>query len=548
MDIVRSFTDGAGVTVEVNIMGDPDAPLFQANQIGQLLGLHNIHTTMKNFDDDEKDAIHTVDSTGRRQAMMFLTHRGLYRLLFASRKPQARPFQIWVADVLEDIRRTGRYETEKRIDQAIKDASAAAEKARHDVLIACNDETSCVYVAVVMRLSDGVFVVKLGETGDIRTRMAGLKTQYGMAVLLDVFKTVDAHVFEQALFRTPALKELKYEGLVNNHRGIEFFLVDEKHTYNGFFRPLIRKKFEDHARTVSSLVEDRRLCLEDRRLRNEETRLRIEETRVEFERQLVMEAIESNRLDMLAGLYCPAKPSVMARDDASERAPVEDADASDASASAPMCHTAHRPTDKRVQQYDASLKLVAVHDGLREAARAVPGGVSSGVRTACVSNALYLGYRWHLVDRDDRSSESQSSSLAPTEHPKHRSGSVAQLALDRLSVVAVHRNQKAAAESVGLASSTSITNALRFDRPAALHRWAWFADLDETLRQDWNDDDLPVQRRGHEVEQIDVETGNVIRTFRTMTEACHSLQASHKMLHVATANDSVYKGFRWRVK
>ena len=112
----------------------------------------------------------------------------------------------------------------------------------------------------------------------------------------------------------------------------------------------------------------------------------------------------------------------------------------------------------------------------------------------------------------------------------------------------MHRDQKTAAESVGLASSTSITNALRFDRPAALHRWAWFADLDETLRQDWNNDDLPVQRHGHEVEQIDVETGNVIRTFRTMTEACHSLQASHKMLHVATANDSVYKGFRWRVK
>ena len=58
MDIVKAFSNvGLSHGVSINIQGTPEDPLFQAKQIGTLLGLVNIHESMKDFDEDEKDAI-----------------------------------------------------------------------------------------------------------------------------------------------------------------------------------------------------------------------------------------------------------------------------------------------------------------------------------------------------------------------------------------------------------------------------------------------------------------------------------------------------------
>ena len=544
MDIVRAFADpGATHGISINIQGTPEDPLFQANQIGALLGLVNVHESIKDFDDDER-AIRSTVTPGGQQRVIFLTELGLYRLLGASRKPCARPFQKWVAKVVRDIRQTGKHETELRLDQAVhalEDKQHAAEKARHDALLACNENVSCVYVVIVMVISATCYIVKFGETDNLRKRLMGLKTLYRMATLLDVFASNSAHGFEQDLLHTPAFKELKYDGLVNGHRGAELFVVDEGRSYDEFFRPLIGKKFEDHKRLISTM--------EERRMRFEEQRLRIEEQRLELTKSIFQARLPSADLGAIAAILYPSTPP-----------PIDVEHVERVGGREPFL--AHRPTDKRVQQYDKLLALVAVHEGLREAARAVAGGKSSGIRTACVNNALYLGYRWHLVDRQDDGA-SNAAALAPTAPPKRRSGRVAQLSLDETvhgdrkmrAVVAVHQDQVAAAESVGLASSTSITNALRFKRVAGRHMWSLFDDLDDVQRADWDARDardasatsVCSNQRGRRVEQLDPVTREVLRTFPTMSAVCHEMQASHKMLHAATSNGSVYKDFRWNI-
>ena len=42
MDLVKLFNTGADKQVTINVQGTEDEPLFQANQIGELLGLKNI--------------------------------------------------------------------------------------------------------------------------------------------------------------------------------------------------------------------------------------------------------------------------------------------------------------------------------------------------------------------------------------------------------------------------------------------------------------------------------------------------------------------------
>ena len=54
MDIVRAFAaSGLAADVFVNIQGTAEKPLFQANQVGELLGIVKIRNTIKDFDEDE---------------------------------------------------------------------------------------------------------------------------------------------------------------------------------------------------------------------------------------------------------------------------------------------------------------------------------------------------------------------------------------------------------------------------------------------------------------------------------------------------------------
>jgi len=91
MDILKAFKLDNN-EFEICIKGDFDNPLFQANQIGKMLGLKNISASIRNFDDDEK-VLNNIYTPGVPQNVIFLTEFGLYRLLGLSKKPIARIFQ-----------------------------------------------------------------------------------------------------------------------------------------------------------------------------------------------------------------------------------------------------------------------------------------------------------------------------------------------------------------------------------------------------------------------------------------------------------------------
>lgn len=63
MDILKAFKI-ANETNDINIAGTHEDPLFQANQIGKILGLTNIRVTIQSFDEDEKCVSTTYTSMG----------------------------------------------------------------------------------------------------------------------------------------------------------------------------------------------------------------------------------------------------------------------------------------------------------------------------------------------------------------------------------------------------------------------------------------------------------------------------------------------------
>ena len=106
MDIVKAFNTN-DLHTEVVIKGTKTDPLFRASDIGIILEINNIRMSIIDFDESEKRAVSSTDSTGRMQEVTFLTEKGLYKMLFRSRKPIAQRFQNWVCEVIKEIRLNG---------------------------------------------------------------------------------------------------------------------------------------------------------------------------------------------------------------------------------------------------------------------------------------------------------------------------------------------------------------------------------------------------------------------------------------------------------
>lgn len=144
MSAVSIFeSDGWSVRgVEVN-----GEPWFVATDVCRALEIGNPSQAVARLDADDLSSSEVIDSMGRTQVARTVNEAGLYELVLASRKPEARKFKRWIThEVIPAIRRTGRYEVEPpapryAIPQTYAEAlmaaaQLAAEGERKDALIA----------------------------------------------------------------------------------------------------------------------------------------------------------------------------------------------------------------------------------------------------------------------------------------------------------------------------------------------------------------------------------------------------------------------------
>lgn len=86
-----------------------EVPVFCGKDACAMLSIAKYNNALSRLDDEERVTL-TTGTLGGAQAMTFITEAGLYRLIFMSRKEEARKFQTWVfKEVLPQIRRTGSF-------------------------------------------------------------------------------------------------------------------------------------------------------------------------------------------------------------------------------------------------------------------------------------------------------------------------------------------------------------------------------------------------------------------------------------------------------
>jgi len=94
----------------LNAMLRDGDPWFKATDAGELLGLSGDGGVLtRDLDDDEK-GLYTVQTLRGKQRVMYVSESGFYKLMFKSRKPEAKAICKRVtSEILPAIRKYGFY-------------------------------------------------------------------------------------------------------------------------------------------------------------------------------------------------------------------------------------------------------------------------------------------------------------------------------------------------------------------------------------------------------------------------------------------------------
>jgi prophage antirepressor-like protein len=176
MDIVKAFNTN-NLHTEITIKGTHDKPLFRASDIGAVLEMGNIRTSIVDFDSSEK-VVQVMDSLGGAQHVTFLTAKGLYKILFRSRKPIAEQFQNWVCDVIEEIRLNGEYKLQQQIERIQEEKQELENKLtevqEENKLLQIKDTVPMIYIYNTdTRIEKSE--LKIGYTLNVQTRIRPYK-------------------------------------------------------------------------------------------------------------------------------------------------------------------------------------------------------------------------------------------------------------------------------------------------------------------------------------------------------------------------------------
>lgn len=108
-DIVQVFDNAEFGALRV-IKDEQGEPWFVAKDVCEALGIGNVTMALGRLDEDEFSSTEVTDTTGRKQQSKIVTEAGLYSLIMASKKTEAKAFKRWVThEVLPAIRKDGGY-------------------------------------------------------------------------------------------------------------------------------------------------------------------------------------------------------------------------------------------------------------------------------------------------------------------------------------------------------------------------------------------------------------------------------------------------------
>jgi prophage antirepressor-like protein len=217
---------------------------FKASDVGKVLGIVNIHSTIQNYEEDDERVIRKAyDPQMNLQNTTFLSSQGVYRLLYNSKKEIAKKFRKWAGNILDDIIFNQSNELKKQIeskdklleekDTLLQDSfnqliNKDLENKRKIEMTLKNsfNKRSLVYL-IKITINDEI-IYKFGHTDDITTRLSNHKNQICKnAELVYCIESKDNKMLERLLIDYLEQYKFRIKRIINDKHQTELLKVND---------------------------------------------------------------------------------------------------------------------------------------------------------------------------------------------------------------------------------------------------------------------------------------------------------------------------------
>jgi prophage antirepressor-like protein len=540
MDIVRAFNSNE-LHTEIVIKGDTNNPLFRASDVGNVLDIANIRTSINDFNETEK-VVHTMDTLGGTQQVTFLTEKGLYKVLFKSRKPIAEKFQNWVCEVIKEIRLNGVYDLQKELEKQkiemqlleqnknkemelkiIKEKELEKEKL---LLTQYANIGSIIYIIKVRINEDGTYIIKLGESRDgITGRYNECKSKHKNILLLNCFQVDKSRNFERFLLSHKDINQNRIFNLQGHETEKELILIGTSLTYKMLLK-IIEDNIDNYKYKINELLLENQLLKEkinsnqtiiQSNSTNEITELKqliislsCEISELKKTNQLILSKLNEKETKLVTG-FNQQMPNL----------------------------------GPRLQKINPeNLQLIKVYESVTEAMKEDTNIKRPSINKAVIENTIYCGYRWLLVDRD--LNYNIIHSLEPTKETKVQSlGYIAQLNNEKTKITNIYLDRKTAAHFNGYESSSALDNPVKNSTLAKGFYYKLYDECDTILREEFEEKNGEPLLYKNGVGQFDLQD-NLIKEFSCKYDCIKSLFMSDKTLAKALNKNIPYNGFYFK--
>lgn len=539
MEIVRAFNEN-NLHTNIIIKGTHNDPLFRASDIGEILEMTNIRATVQNFDNSEK-VVNSIDTLGGSQNMIFLTEKGLYKVLFKSRKPIAEKFQNWVCEIIKEIRLKGIYDLQKEIEKQQLQLSELEDKKKQEYEIELANQkvlerekillkeyatiAGIVYIIKVKSFENGSYIIKIGQSAKgITARYTEHKNKYDECLLLDCFAVNKSKEFESMIHNHSQIRGNKITDLIGHENELELFLIGKNLSYQSLLN-IINSNLQHYQYNVIELI-------------NENQQLKFQmENNIHFEKNKQMEELIflikhlSNKVDNL---------------EKSNKEILEKLNVNQTKVTTGFQQTLVTLGPRLQKINPETLQLIKVYESVSEAMKENSNIKRPSIQKAIIENTIYLGYRWLLVDRD--LDPTIIHSISPTKQTKVQNlGYIAQLNETQTEIINLFIDRKTAAHFNGFQSSSALDNPVKNSSLIKGSYYKLYDECDQKIKYDFEQ-----KINGHPllykdgVGQFD-DQNNLIEEFVCKYDCIRKLKISDKTLAKALDKNIAYNGFYYKM-
>jgi prophage antirepressor-like protein len=540
MEIIKAFNNNE-LHTEIVIKGTIENPLFRACDIGEILEMANIRVNIQNFDDTEK-VIQSCNTEKGQQKVSFLTEKGLYKILFKSRKPIAEEFQNWVCDVIKDIRLKGMYNLQKQLDlkndEMITQIHREKQLENERVLLdKYSNIGSIIYIIKVKTFEDNTYVIKIGESRrGIQYRYAEHKKNYDECLLLDCFQVNKSKEFENMLHHNKLIRPNKVTNLENHERENELFLIGHNLTYQ-----MVLKIIDDNIDNYNYSV--RELLLENELLKTKQ----FNETNIDPE--LLKELIDANK--MLTEKVLSLENTIQMLVDTTsfkKNTHGQELDYVSSKKESKLVTGFGQQIPNlgpRLQKINPeTMQLVQVYECVSDAMNENKDIKRPSMTKAIDENTVYCGFRWLLVERN--SDPNIVHSIEPTKQILEKnSGYIAKLNSNKSEILNVYLDRKTTALLNGYKTPSALDNPVKNQTMANDHYYILYKKCNQKLVDKFEEKyGEPILYKDG-IGQYDLND-NLIREFTCKYDCIRELKMSDKTLRKITLNKIPYNGYYYR--